>query len=207
MTRPDRAALEDAEADAEGQVRVAEARLAEAQQDGARPRDLVPAEEAYASAVRRLRRCQDAAVAAAAAAGGAEPDGTAGDDTGGQAARPLQYDNSADWLEQYLLVIWRRQSGITWCSRWFLHGEAWTRIEALWRSWEYLRWEGPLGMSVWWRDHADYHLRELTGPSGPFENCQAGHDPIPPLPAEPAPPELRQPSPTTDRPATTYTAL
>ncbi|WP_255578018.1 DUF4913 domain-containing protein [Cryobacterium sp. TMT1-2-2] len=29
------------------------------------------------------------------------------------------------------------------------------------------------GMSVWWRDHADHHMRLLTSPEGPFATSRA----------------------------------
>ncbi|MEJ7784942.1 MAG: DUF4913 domain-containing protein [Solirubrobacteraceae bacterium] len=45
-----------------------------------------------------------------------------------------------------------------------------SRLEALWRSWEYLRLDGNLGISVWMRDHLDHHMavqgRRGRGPLG-----------------------------------------
>ncbi|MDR3070548.1 MAG: DUF4913 domain-containing protein [Propionibacteriaceae bacterium] len=43
------------------------------------------------------------------------------------------------------------------------------RIEALWRAWEHLRLAIALGLSVWYRDHADPHLSVLMDPNGPFQ--------------------------------------
>ena len=42
------------------------------------------------------------------------------------------------------------------------------RLEALWRAWEHLRLDPATGMSVWWRDHADHHMRVLMADDGPF---------------------------------------
>lgn len=189
-------ALEDAEADAEGKVRVAETRLHELREAGEKPTSskTVAAEEQLAAAVRRLQRSRDATVAEAGKPP-PEPE-PAGDSDRIPADRPMQYTNAVDWLEQYLLRIWRR-SDVRWCAKWYLHGEALTRVEALWRSWEHLRYEGPLGMAIWWRDYADYHLRELTASTGPFARCRAttgDHEQVPPLATEPAPAELRTPS-------------
>lgn len=64
------------------------------------------------------------------------------------------------------------------------------RLDALWRSWEYLRQDGDTGMSMWWRDHADHHMTFLLDPDGPFGPCRREHSeyPIPDLPLI-APPE------------------
>jgi hypothetical protein len=36
---------------------------------------------------------------------------------------------------------------------------------------EHLRLDGATGMSMWWPDHADHHMRILMDPQGPFHNC------------------------------------
>lgn len=54
--------------------------------------------------------------------------------------------------------------------------EAVSRIEALWTAWEHLRLDGATGISVWWGDHADHHMRVFLDPQGPFYNCdKVGH--------------------------------
>lgn len=60
-----------------------------------------------------------------------------------------------------------------WCRQWWKHPEAFARCTALWRSFEEAR-LSPSGMSVWWLDHLDRHMSELTSPSGPFRDCEAG---------------------------------
>jgi hypothetical protein len=83
-------------------------------------------------------------------------------------------------------------AGLYWCPRWWAHPEAISRLYALWRAWESLRVADPqTGMSIWWRDHLDPHLRALTDAYGPFGRCGPGkHTEPKPLPVEPAPPEV-----------------
>jgi len=51
----------------------------------------------------------------------------------------------------------------------------------------------PTGISVWLRDHADPALEQLLHPGGTFSLCDVmharRHNPIPPLPSDPLPPE------------------
>ena len=91
-----------------------------------------------------------------------------------------------------MLPTWRRHDR-RWCAKWWLHAEAVSRIEAIWRAWEALRLDGTLGPSVWWRDHADYHLAVLTAADGPFARCsheKSRHQLIDPLTAVPNPAKL-----------------
>ncbi|WP_435080240.1 DUF4913 domain-containing protein [Clavibacter michiganensis] len=74
-----------------------------------------------------------------------------------------------------------------WDPEWWRHPEAVARLEALWLAWEALRFEGATGMSVWWRDHADYHLAVLMGPTGPFARTSATTEAGEPLPCAPRP--------------------
>ena len=106
---------------------------------------------------------------------------------------PMLYSNSADWLAGYLLPMWRRGPEAKWCRTWWLHAEAYTRIEALWRSWEALRYEGPLGITTWLLHHADPMMRELTNPTGPFRHCHpktGEHNEQPAWTADPPPPGI-----------------
>lgn len=41
-------------------------------------------------------------------------------------------------------------------------------MEAIWRAWEYLRLEAALGISTWWLNHADPHMRVLMDKEGSF---------------------------------------
>jgi hypothetical protein len=116
----------------------------------------------------------------------------------------LLYANVAQFVDEYLRHVVERRiavgsgSGVFWCPRWWAHPEALSRVYALWRAWEALRiTDEAFGMSLWWRDHLDPHLAQLTSEDGPFGRCQPAcdgraarhHDPKP-LPTEPMPPDV-----------------
>lgn len=112
----------------------------------------------------------------------------------GEEAPELFYANVAEFVSQKLAPTYRRHinpgGGVTWCPQWWKHAEAISRLEALWRAWEFLRLEGATGMSVWWRDHADHHMNVLLSADGPFKSCSPddGHkSKLPPLPCEDPP--------------------
>jgi len=121
------------------------------------------------------------------------------------AVQPL-YNTVAAFVDEYLRPVVERRiasgavAGVHWCARWWAHPEALSRIYALWRAWEALRInDEAFGMSVWWRDHLDPHLTQLTSEYGPFGRCQPASDGRParhydpqPLPGEPMPPEVLQ---------------
>lgn len=78
----------------------------------------------------------------------------------------------------------------TWCRQWWRHPEAIIRLEALWRAWENPRLDPATGISVWLRDHADYHMAILTSVDGPLGGCtpvqhKPKHSPLPVDPPEP----------------------
>lgn len=115
----------------------------------------------------------------------------------GEDAPELFYANVAQFVADKLAPSYRRHinpgGGVTWCPQWWKHAEAISRLESLWRAWEFLRLEGATGMSVWWRDHADHHMNVLLSADGPFKGCNPddGHrSKLPPLPCEQPPPGL-----------------
>lgn len=72
------------------------------------------------------------------------------------------------------------------------HEKAISRLEALWRAWEFLRLTGSTGMSIWWGDHADHYMAVLLSADGPFKGCEpvaGGYaaDKLKPLPFDPPP--------------------
>lgn len=86
----------------------------------------------------------------------------------------LVYGSAEEFLHEQLLPTYVREvdgRAAKWCVEWFFHPEAVSRIEALWRAWEHLRLDPATGISVWWRDHADHHMRVLLDPDGPFYDC------------------------------------
>ena len=60
-----------------------------------------------------------------------------------------------------------------WCSSWWAHIEASSRLNALWRAWETLRLDETLGLADWWNNYADPTMRVLFAPKGPFQGCTA----------------------------------
>ncbi|MFD3698922.1 DUF4913 domain-containing protein [Streptomyces sp. NPDC058646] len=97
-----------------------------------------------------------------------------------------------DFVTGYLAHTIRRPldgTTATWCPRWWEHVEAGARLSALWLAWEHLRHDSGLGMTTWWIQHADPHLRILMDPQqGPFAACSPkGHTqtPFAPLPVDP----------------------
>ncbi|MGO9954775.1 MAG: DUF4913 domain-containing protein [Solirubrobacteraceae bacterium] len=86
------------------------------------------------------------------------------------------------WVEQWLLNVYRRSvdgHAMTWCAEWWRHPEAYLRLDALWRAWEYLRKQPATGMAVWLRDYCDPHMAVLLSESGPFKGCEpARHSPF-----------------------------
>ena len=136
-------------------------------------------------------RAADAAQAAVkeqVEANEAEP---AGDVDDAEPDQPELYFGSVDeFVREYLRNVYRRRvdgrgTQRVWAAEWWKYPEAVIRLEALWRSWEKLRQDPSMGMSVWWRDHADHHMAVLLDPSGPFakatgdENSNGTDEPLP----------------------------
>lgn len=91
-----------------------------------------------------------------------------------RAASPeTRYASLPDFVTNFLVQIWRREllAGC-WCDLWWEHPEAVLRLEATWDAFEALRLEPGTGVSVWTRDHLDYHMRVLTTrETSPFYMC------------------------------------
>jgi hypothetical protein len=104
----------------------------------------------------------------------------------------LVYKSVVEFVESYLSSIYRSDIAVcAWCPEWWKHAEAVARFDALWRTWEHYRIDGPTGLSVWLIDHAGPHMNVLLSPAGSFSGCSVrkGHsDKIPSLP-------LKSPSP------------
>ncbi|MGV9196755.1 DUF4913 domain-containing protein [Arcanobacterium canis] len=114
--------------------------------------------------------------------------------------RQLAYPDVYTWVEYYLVYMYRRPmvpSRIAWCPQWWKHIEALTRLEALWRSWEYMRQENAMtGLARWWIELADPTMRALMDPDGTFKGCtdtQHKNRPLADqhLPFDPVPHEAR----------------
>jgi len=115
----------------------------------------------------------------------------------GERAGPV-FDSLEGFVTRYLLVMYRRAvsgNDTTWCGEWWRHPEAIVRLEALWRAWEYLRLDPATGISVWVRDHCDFHMRVLLSADGPFRGCTPDAHatrPVRPLPSKAMPDGLAE---------------
>ncbi|WP_256977622.1 DUF4913 domain-containing protein [Rhodococcus sp. RS1C4] len=107
------------------------------------------------------------------------------------------YTTLLDFVDEVIRPHYRREvsegNQKKWCPQWWAHGEAYRRLDALWRAWEHLRKDPNAGASVWWKDHADHHMGMLLDPQGPFSACGVRHGhktTLPPLPADEPDPAL-----------------
>ena len=122
----------------------------------------------------------------------------------GGSAAPY-FPDLATFVSELLAPMYRRSTAansVTWCAEWWRHGEAIARLHALWRAWEHLRLDPATGMSVWFSDHADHHMRVLLDAEGPFKGCtpEKHSDRLAALPVTPPDPEVfSEPDDTTAR--------
>ncbi|WP_413542880.1 DUF4913 domain-containing protein [Citricoccus nitrophenolicus] len=58
--------------------------------------------------------------------------------------------------------------GRRWDPQWWRYEEAGTILEALWESWEQMRWEDAMTAVVWYRDYFWPVMDRLTAEDGPF---------------------------------------
>lgn len=113
------------------------------------------------------------------------------------AASGTRFANLPEFVEEFLLRVWRREpTAGCWCQRWWEHPEAVLRLEATWDAFELLRMEPGTGVSVWIRDHLDYHMGMLTTrATSPFKSCDVAkqrHNSPTVWPTAPAPTEMFQ---------------
>ena len=101
-----------------------------------------------------------------------DPSGSAADDAPDAALQPY-CSSLEDWVASVFCPTFVRRSTPTfrWCSQWWRHPEAISRLEALWRSWEALRTDPLLGIASWYSAHLDHQLPILTAAAGPFAEC------------------------------------
>ena len=85
------------------------------------------------------------------------------------------FDSLEGWVHGWLLPLYRRSldgSAVTFCHEWWRHPEAYLRLDALWKSWEFMRRKPGTGMAVWLRDYCDYHMALLMRENGTFKGCK-----------------------------------
>lgn len=104
----------------------------------------------------------------------------------------LYYGSTDEFVREFLRHVYKRKIDgrhVFWSAQWWKSDEAIARLEAIWRAWEHLRLDPSTGPSVWWRDHADPHMRVLMSSTGPFsKDINTRTNITDPLPYE-APPE------------------
>src|ERR1017187_2277984 len=115
----------------------------------------------------------------------------------------LYYLTLEEWVGEWLFPVYRRSvlgHDRVWCPQWWRHAEAVARLESLWRAWEHLRQDAAVGLSVWFRDHADHHMTVLLDADGPFKGCDGRHSdrPVDELPHDPPPDGMFEPDELTD---------
>jgi hypothetical protein len=122
--------------------------------------------------------------------GGESPAEIRQDELGTADKGQLFYSNVLEFVAErfrYLVPVSGPDSGRVWCPSWFRHPEALSRLDSVWRAWEFLRFDPALGMSNWWLHHVDPHVQALMDPvTGPFAHCVDSHRPEVPLPLDDA---------------------
>lgn len=83
-------------------------------------------------------------------------------------AAALVYASAVEFFVELLAQSYVREvnegAAYAWCPEWYKHREALIRMESIWRAWEHLRLEPVLGISTWWWNHADPHMRKTPMP-------------------------------------------
>jgi len=125
---------------------------------------------------------------------------------GSASAAPARFDFATlyTWVHIHVATITERKVskssgsesgvGVRWCTRWYDHDEAVSRLEALRRAWEEHVVKPGASMSTWYLTHYDPHITALTAPGGPFWQCSPGHH----QPARPLGHDLLDDYPTTN---------
>lgn len=100
---------------------------------------------------------------------------------------PLLWSGNIIELERFvthvIAVFWStetfRNPNVSWCPEWFRHPAAVQRLGILKDTYHHaLTTSDPDMCSLWFRDHADYHMRILLDPEGIFRYCNVdqGHN-------------------------------
>lgn len=94
--------------------------------------------------------------------------------------KPWLFNDVGQWVEEFLLPMYRRPLDdaalFRWDPQWWRYPEVCMRLEALWGTWEKMRYEGAPGLAVWFRDYLDPMMREILSPVGPFHAYKPHED-------------------------------
>ncbi|WP_216364044.1 DUF4913 domain-containing protein, partial [Subtercola boreus] len=111
-----------------------------------------------------------------------------------EAAVTTHFGSADEFVRKQLIGSYRRRviahgsgGGMRWKAAWWDSEEAQQRMEALWRSWEAARQDEKAGMSSWWINHCDPHMKALLSPEGPFADSKDENRIGAPLPYTAAP--------------------
>lgn len=184
------AAAADVLADAADAVSVAEAKVEDFREGGAKlPWQIAAAEADLAKKKRAHARAEARHTAAGEKVRAAEemlaearaelararvtPATPIPDDAGMPPGAPPEVVAWVEKLTSYLESQERDDS--TWCPRWQEHPEAVWRFTALQREFEISFQDDT--MSSWWVNHFDRHAPALFGRTGIFQACETVHDP------------------------------
>lgn len=113
----------------------------------------------------------------------------------------LYFATLGEFVEKYVVRVYRRPmrgSSHIWCPRWFEHEPAVVALQVLWTAFETYRRDPGIGPLAFHRDGLLPVMNALTHPEGPLAGCsvQHGHNkPLAPLPCEPIPEGLFDPTP------------
>lgn len=99
------------------------------------------------------------------------------------------FPNVYVFVQDFIVKVHARpvRDGLSWhwCSHWWDHPEAVSRLEALWKAFEVLRRDPGTGAATWWRDYADPTMAALSDAGGTFAKCSDTSHAVPPdLPME-----------------------
>lgn len=84
------------------------------------------------------------------------------------------FQSLGEWVQAWLLPLYRREldgRSTTFCVHWWRHPEAYYRLDALWKSWEFNRLKPGTGTAVWLKDYLDPHMAVLMSSNGPMHGC------------------------------------
>jgi len=106
------------------------------------------------------------------------------EDPGSASPTPFDFHALYSWVHIHVATITERKvskgssesgTAVRWCTQWYEHDDAVTRLEALRRAWEEHVVQPGAAMSSWYLHHFDPHIGVLTAAGGPFWQCSPGH--------------------------------
>lgn len=105
--------------------------------------------------------------------------------------RDFRYKNVYEFVDKFLVVMYpttdNRLTRVAWSPFWWKHTEVVSRLDALWKRYEYLLATEPdTALETFFRVHGDYHMRHIMKDDGVFADCKREDIPSVPLPVQTA---------------------